>query len=168
MRPKTPAQKALTSTAVAVLETDPQALFVAEVKVVARERIVRGQRFTPADVATVLEAYRGEVIPDAISEWAISGLRDGALGEVGRPGTSVHDKAALRVAHREYKALLPIVQADTGEPGPLLDEFRPKRWWKGPPSERAFQLVVWRYRHLLPDRETVKLRRLIRVRQYEK
>jgi hypothetical protein len=78
------------------------------------------------------------------------------------------DKAALRVAHREYKALLPIVQADTGEPGPLLDEFRPKRWWKGPPSERAFQLVVWRYRHLLPDRETVTLRRLIRVRQYEK
>ena len=106
MRPKTPAQKALTSTAVAVLETDPQVLFVAEVKVVARERIVRGQRFTPADVATVLEAYRGEVIPDAISEWAISGLRYGALGEVGRPGTSVHDEAALRVAHREYKALL--------------------------------------------------------------
>jgi hypothetical protein len=94
-------------------------------------------------------------------------LRYGGLGEVGRARTSLKDEAVLRVAHRECKALLPKLQEDDRQPNAKFDEWRRKGWWKGPPSERAFQLIVSRYRALLPDRETSTLRRLICVRQYE-
>ncbi|HEY8381025.1 MAG TPA: hypothetical protein VIL09_02635 [Microvirga sp.] len=112
-------------------------------------------------MASLLEAFAGQPLPAAVQEHAVFALRYGSQGEIGRARTALSFEAAIQVAHRCYKRLLPHVQADQSTRDPALNPYRRKRYWQGPPSERAFQLVMHRYRYFLPDREEATLRRLI-------
>jgi hypothetical protein len=62
------ADKASAFNATDPLSASPSDLFTAKVKVVAVEPSEQVQRFTPADVATLPQAYRRQAIPDQVSE----------------------------------------------------------------------------------------------------